>query len=50
MELVNARIIADGNHDKAFASQVMEVDKTSAVNIKVLHRGGFVISLTPIAK
>ena len=36
MELVDARIIADGNHDKAFASQVMEVDKTSAVDIKVL--------------
>ena len=45
-----AAVIADGNHDKAFASQVMEVNKNSTIDIKVLRRGGFVISLTPIDK
>lgn len=45
-----AVVIADGNHDKAFASQVMEVNKNSTIDIKVLRRGGFAISLTPIDK
>jgi len=45
-----ALLIADGDHDKAFASQVMEVDITSTVDIQVLRRGGFVMTLTPIYK
>ena len=51
-EGVNYRtvLIADGNHDKAFASQVMVVTKNSTIDIKVLRRGGFAISLTPIDK
>jgi alpha-glucosidase len=45
-----ALLIADGNHDKAFALQVMEVDKKSIIDIKILRRGGFAIFLTPIDK
>jgi hypothetical protein len=49
-EGVNYRavIIADGKHDKAFNSQVMVVNKTSTIEVKLLRRGGFVVSLNPI--
>ena len=51
-EGVNYRavIIADGKHDKDFNSQVMVVDKTSTIEVKLLRRGGFVVSLNPIQK
>nr|WP_315199272.1 glycoside hydrolase family 97 catalytic domain-containing protein [uncultured Flavobacterium sp.] len=45
-----AVLIADGKHDKDFASQVMEVNKNSTIEVKLLRRGGFVISLNPIKK
>jgi alpha-glucosidase len=41
-------LITDGKHDKDFAVQYLVVDKTSAVNIKLLRRGGFAASLIPI--
>lgn len=51
-EGVNYRtvLIADGKHDKAFDSQVMVADKNSILDIKLLCRGGFAISLTPMDK
>jgi hypothetical protein len=45
-----AIIIADGSHDKAFASKIMLVDKNSTLEVKLLRRGGFAISLTPMDK
>jgi len=41
-------LISDGEHDKAFNTQYMVVDKTSSVEVKMLRRGGFVASLKPI--
>ncbi len=41
-------LIADGKHDKDFATQYVLVDKTSSVDVKLLRRGGFVASLTPM--
>lgn len=41
-------LIADGKHDKAFATQYLVVDKSSSVDVKLLGRGGFVASLVPI--
>ncbi|HEX9152743.1 MAG TPA: glycoside hydrolase family 97 catalytic domain-containing protein [Flavobacterium sp.] len=51
-EGVNYRavLIADGKHDKAFYSQVMVVNKNSTIEVKLLRRGGFVVSLIPIVK
>ena len=43
-----AVIISDGKHDKAFNSQVMVVNKTDTIEVKLLRRGGFVVSLNPI--
>ena len=43
-----AVIIADGKHDKVFDSKVMVVNKDSAIDVKLLRRGGFAISLQPI--
>nr|WP_315153422.1 glycoside hydrolase family 97 catalytic domain-containing protein [uncultured Flavobacterium sp.] len=45
-----AVIIADGKHDKDFNSQVITADKASTIEVKLLRRGGFVISLIPIQK
>ncbi|WPO78250.1 glycoside hydrolase family 97 protein [Flavobacterium sp. KACC 22761] len=45
-----AVVIADGKHDKAFSSQVLEVNKDKTIEVKLLRRGGFVISLIPIEK
>ncbi len=41
-------LIADGKHDKDFATQYLVVDKTSSVNVKLLRRGGFAASLIPV--
>jgi len=41
-------LISDGEHDKAFNTQYMVVDKTSSVEVKMLRRGGFVASLKPL--
>lgn len=43
-----AVIIADGKHDKIFDSKVIVVNKDSAIDVKLLRRGGFAISLHPI--
>ncbi|WP_201448295.1 glycoside hydrolase family 97 protein [Flavobacterium seoulense] len=45
-----AVIIADGKHDKVFSSQVMAVNKNSTIEIKLLRRGGFAVSLIPMEK
>jgi hypothetical protein len=41
-------LIADGEHDKAFDTQYLVVDKTSSIEVKMLRRGGFAASLKPI--
>jgi hypothetical protein len=41
-------LIADGNHDKDFSTQYFVVDKSGSVDVKLLRRGGFAASLTPI--
>jgi alpha-glucosidase len=43
-----AVLIADSKHDKAFDSKMLIVDKNSTIDVKLLRRGGFVISLTPM--
>ena len=40
-------LIADGNHDKDFSTLYKVVDKNSEIKVRVLRRGGFVISLEP---
>jgi len=41
-------LIADGEHDKSFSTKYMVVDNSSTIDIKMLRRGGFVASLSPI--
>jgi alpha-glucosidase len=41
-------IISDGNHDKAFKVQYLVIDKSSHIEVKMLRRGGFAASLTPL--
>ncbi|UCH15426.1 MAG: glycoside hydrolase family 97 catalytic domain-containing protein, partial [Bacteroidales bacterium] len=41
-------LITDGEHDKAFSTQYIVVDKLSSVDIKMLRRGGFVALLSPL--
>ncbi|RZA01800.1 MAG: glycoside hydrolase family 97 protein [Sphingobacteriaceae bacterium] len=41
-------LIADGVHDKIFSTQEITVDKTSAIDVKMLRRGGFVGMITPL--
>jgi alpha-glucosidase len=41
-------LIADGQHDKSFATKYMIVDKSSSFDVKLLRRGGFVASLKPL--
>lgn len=41
-------LIADGNHDKAFSTQYLVVDKTSSIDIKMLSQGGFAASIALI--
>lgn len=38
-------LIADGIHDKAFATQYLLVDKTSTIEVKMLSLGGFAATL-----
>jgi hypothetical protein len=40
-------LIADGKYDKAFDTKYLVVDKSSSVDVKMLRRGGFVMSLVP---
>jgi len=40
-------LIADGDHDKAFSTQSITIDKTSAIDVKMLRLGGFVASISP---
>src|SRR5665213_2584760 len=40
-------LISDGKHDKAFDTQYLVVDKSSSVDVNMLRRGGFVMSLVP---
>ncbi|MFL5745380.1 MAG: glycoside hydrolase family 97 catalytic domain-containing protein [Niastella sp.] len=41
-------LIADGKHDKEFATQYMVVDRSASVEVKLLRRGGFAASLIPM--
>ncbi len=41
-------LIADGKHDKVFDTRYLTVDKSSKLEVKMLRRGGFAASLTPI--
>jgi alpha-glucosidase len=41
-------LITDGKHDKDLTTQYIAVDKSSAVDVKQLRRGGFVACLKPI--
>jgi hypothetical protein len=41
-------LISDGKHDKDLVTQYFVVDKSSTFDVKLLRRGGFVISLKPI--
>jgi hypothetical protein len=41
-------LIADGKHDKAFETSYAVVDSSGSLDIKMLRRGGFVASLTPL--
>lgn len=45
-----AVLITDGKHDKAFDSQTMVVNKKSTIEVKLLRRGGFAVSLIPMMK
>ena len=41
-------LIADGEHDKDFNTQIMVVDQSGFVDVKLLRRGGFAAVLKPI--
>jgi hypothetical protein len=41
-------LIADGKHDKSFATQYSVVDDKSVVDVKLLRRGGFAAFLVPV--
>ena len=41
-------LIADGVHDKSFATKYLVVDKASVIDVKMLRLGGFAGSLIPI--
>lgn len=41
-------LIADGKHDKDFATEYRVIDRSSSVDVKLLRRGGFVASLIPM--
>ncbi|MCF8357872.1 MAG: glycoside hydrolase family 97 protein [Prolixibacteraceae bacterium] len=42
-------LITDGAHDKAFEIKYMVVDKATAIDVKMLRRGGFVAYLTKLS-
>ena len=39
---------ADGEHDKALTTSYQVVENSSEVDVKMLRRGGFAASLTPV--
>lgn len=41
-------LIADGTHDKAFATNYGVVDSSSTIEVKMLRRGGFAVMLVPV--
>ncbi len=41
-------LISDGNYDTVFEVKNMVVDKSSSINVRMLRRGGFVASLSPL--
>ncbi len=41
-------LIADGEHDKAFSTQYLVVDKSDSIDVRMLRRGGFVAHLMPL--
>ena len=41
-------LIADGMHDKAFATEYQVVDRFSSVDVRMLRRGGFAVVLKPL--
>lgn len=41
-------LIADGEHDKAFATKFLAVDKNSEVDVRMLRSGGFAAHLVPL--
>ncbi|MGA9120350.1 MAG: glycoside hydrolase family 97 catalytic domain-containing protein [Bacteroidota bacterium] len=41
-------LIADGNHDKDLAVRYTVVDSSSSITVKLLRRGGFAASVTPL--
>ncbi|HLO59840.1 MAG TPA: glycoside hydrolase family 97 catalytic domain-containing protein [Bacteroidales bacterium] len=41
-------LISDGNYDQAFKTQYLVVNQSSSVEVKMLRRGGFAASLTPL--
>jgi hypothetical protein len=41
-------LIADGEHDKDFAVRYLVVDNSCSVTVKMLRRGGFAASVTPL--
>lgn len=43
-------LISDGNHDKAFSTQYLVVDKKSVIDVKMLSLGGFAASIQLITK
>ena len=43
-----AVLIADGKHDKDFATNYMLVDRSTSLDVRLLRRGGFVVSLIPM--
>jgi hypothetical protein len=41
-------LLADGKHDKLFATKHMVVDSKSVIDVRMLRRGGFAASLKPV--
>ncbi|RJE74521.1 glycoside hydrolase family 97 protein [Reichenbachiella sp. MSK19-1] len=41
-------LIADGAHDKKLSTKYLIVDRSDSLDIKMLRRGGFVVSLIPV--
>jgi len=41
-------LIADGRHDKEFATQYMAIDRTTVITVRMLRSGGFAASLDPL--
>jgi alpha-glucosidase len=41
-------LITDGQHDQAFSTQYLVVDRTSGIDVRMLPRGGFAAQLKPL--